>query len=66
MVRQSVCKPALLGKMNNDRDFYIGILIDDLLYCKLSVCGGSMAIYYLIVLPDNGVAQQLVEEYCTL
>ena len=68
MVRQSVCKQALLSKMDNDKDFYVRILVDDLLYCKSSVCRGSMTIYYLIILPDSGVAQQLqlVEEYCTL
>ena len=66
MVRQYVCKQALLSKMDNDKDFYIRILLDDLLYCKSNVCGGSMTIYYLIVLPDSGVTQQLVEEYCTL
>ena len=25
-----------------------------------------MTTYYLITLPDSGVAQQLVEEYCTM
>ena len=40
MVRQSVSKLAVLSKMDNDKDFYLGILVDDLLYCKASVCGG--------------------------
>ena len=48
MVRQSVCKHAPLSKMDNDRDFYIGILVDGLLYCKSSVCVGSMTIINLL------------------
>ena len=52
--------------MDNDRGFYIGILVDNLFGCKLSVCGGSTTVGYLITLPDSGVAQQLVEEWCTL
>ena len=52
--------------MDNDRDFYIRMLVDNLLYCKLNVCEGSMTFYYQIVLPDSDVAWQLVEEYCTL
>ena len=51
--------------MDNDTDFYLGTLVDDLLYYKSSVCEGSMTIYYLTVLPGSGVAQQLVEEYCS-
>ena len=66
MVKQSVCKYAPSSKMDSDGDFYVRVLVDDLLYCKSSVCGQSMTIYYLIALPDSGVARQLVEEYCTL
>ena len=29
-------------------------------------CVGSMTTYYLLALPGSDVAQQLVEEYCTL
>ena len=52
--------------MDNDGDFYVGILVDNLPCCKSSVCVGSMTTYYLIGLPNSGVAQQLTEEYCTL
>ena len=53
MVRQSVCMHAPSSKMDNDGDFYVRVLVDDLLYCRSSVCGGSMIICYLIVLPDS-------------
>ena len=50
--------------MDNDGGFYVDLL-DDLLCCKSSICGGSMTTYYLTVIPDSDVAQ-LVEQYCTV
>ena len=52
--------------MDNDTGFCVGILVDDLLCYKLSVCVGSIITYYLSAHPGSDVAQQLVEEYCTL
>ena len=43
MVKQSVCKHALWDDVDNDGGFCVGILVDGLLYYKLSVCVRSSA-----------------------
>ena len=43
--------------MDNDGSFCVGILVNDLLCNKLSVCVGSMITYYLSALPGSDVAQ---------
>jgi len=54
-INESTCKHAPLGEVDNDGGFYIGILEDSLLCCKLSVCGVSMITYYYsITLPSRG------------
>ena len=54
-----------MDKVDDNGGFCVGILVGDLPCCKLSVCERSMTTCYLIALPNGGVAQQPVEEYCT-
>ena len=52
---------VLLSEVDNGGEFFAKIPVDDLLYCTLNLCEGSMTTCYLKVLLNSDVSQQLLE-----
>ena len=49
MARRSVYMHVLLSEVDNGGEFFAKIPVDDLLYCTLNLCEGSMTTCYLKV-----------------
>ena len=57
---------VLLGEVDSGREFYVKIPVVDSLYCRVSLCGGSMTTCYLKVYLNNDGFQQPVVGFRTL